>query len=170
MPAQNLTTPTVEVLNALQAHLSAVQYAGSPAFDQVELYDLADLAQAIKDLLLVKNRICLVVLDSESWEPERKGQQLICRQAREVTLLVADRHWASSRVALLGNVQTAGVLGLKDALLPELTGLITAKVFAQPGLGELMKVSDGKQHRIAWRQPFTLIGGSLAADIGIQPF
>ena len=81
MSAANYTTPTVAALNAVKDKLVALQWTppsgpAVAAFGNVALYDMTDLAQALRELLAFKDRVALVIHDSESWEHAVEGQEL----------------------------------------------------------------------------------------------
>ena len=180
MGNSNTIKSTKGVLETLKSKVSAVQWTPSVGpvqalFGKVEIYDLTDLAIAINDLLAFKDRICLVVLDSEDYENVRSGQELHCLQTRRVVLLMADRHWTKAQTALLGDgTKTPGVLDMKDLVLPAVIGLLQDGVMCEPGTGELSAVQSQdkgrtKDHRITYWQPLTLRGGEYFAELGRKP-
>lgn len=184
MSNSNTIKSTKSVLETLKSKVAAVQWTPSGGgaavalFGKVEIYDLTDLAVAINDLLAFKDRICLVVLDSEDYENIKQGQELHCLQTRRVVLLMADRHWTKAQTALLGDgTKTPGVLEMKDLVLPAVIGLLQDGVMCEPGTGELSAVqavsaeekksrSRSGDHRITYWQPLTLRGGEYFAELG----
>ncbi|HXG46044.1 MAG TPA: hypothetical protein VNO52_00335 [Methylomirabilota bacterium] len=179
MSADNFTQSTVAALTALKTRIAAVQWEGRDAFDKVELFDMTDLPRALRELLTFGNRVCLVILDFESWETETFGQELRAHQTRALELLIADRHWGNRQLALIGGDDTPGALALKDLVLPAVFGLLVAGtntasgLYCVPGDGELIELQDKARDelagRIVWRQGLRITGGLLRAQLGKRP-
>lgn len=116
---------TLSILDALKAHLTALEIsAGVAAFQAVEYYSQPRLIQALQDLRVHKNRVCLIVPDDEVFENELSGRILITRRTKQVIILLADRQVGRRQDASTGNDSgTYGVETLGFCAMDELTGL-----------------------------------------------
>src|SRR4051812_6913316 len=114
---------TLDVLNALKAKLEALTWTpaggvAEPAFKKVELFDITELDTAMSELFIFKDRVCLVVLDSENYENDTlTSTKLLSKQTRSVALVIADRNFGKRQRALIGSDGSPGVLVLKDLIL-----------------------------------------------------
>lgn len=187
--------PTVNALQVLQAALQAIPLSAvgvtadntnttadsttqtadnaGLAFQKVAMFDMSNLVVALQELITYANRVCLIVHDNERFTNEKKGRQLFTRQTRQVSLLMADRHFANRQKALFGDKGTPGVLALKDAVLGEIVGLLEPGVYVQPVHGEQMvleqKIRETLQGRVAFMLVVELVGGNIITDLGVQP-
>lgn len=171
---KNSTMNYGEVLDVLRVALSAIQIWGKPAFEQVKIYDLLDLKKALEELLVTKNRVCLLIPGGEEWDRNIHGAQLICHQTRQVTLLMADRNYTDRLKAMLGDLQTPGVFTLSAHVLPAVCGRLADRSFVvEPDNGELFALEgDDRANnpgRICWRQELAIKGGTMQFNLGQPP-
>lgn len=188
--------PTIAALQTLQTKLQAIPIPllgatadttastadsttatadnASLAFQKVAMFDMSNLLVALQELVTYTSRVCLIVHDTEQFENEKKGTQLHVRQRRNITLLIADRHFANRQKAMFGDGTTPGVLALKDAVLNNVLGLLAPGIYCQPIHGEQMvleqKVRDQLQGRVAFTLGLELVGGNVIIPLGPQPF
>ena len=169
---------TNTALTALADKLTALQWTpeGGPAqnaFAKVALFDMTNLAVALRELMSYADRVCLIVHDSERFENEHKNRELRTRQRRDVQLLIADRQIANRQAALSGDNKTPGVLALKDIVLGAVVGPLVPGVFIQPEHGEQMILSEKARAELTGRVAFVLglqiVGGNIITDLGPQP-
>ena len=173
--------PTLEILAALKAKLEAMQIpAGLPAgvgtgplFQRVEYYDSENLADALKNLLILKQRVCFIVPGSDHYENILTGEVFLqSRRLTELQLLIADIAWTKAgQEAVFGGEKNIGVVRMKDLVVDELVGatLNLPGVALAPADGNFITVSDEKAKdkpgRECWVQPFETWAGE--ARIGL---
>lgn len=170
-------TATVSVLAALQAKLEALEWTpatgpAEPAFQKVALFDVDDLATAIKDLLVFKDRACFILLDAERCDSELAGNKVVSRLTRTVALLITDRDYGKRADALVGDATRPGVLALKDLILDpdnEIIGDLVTGVAVLPGFGSPVRITgearDNLTGRLAYELDLELKGGSLVVAL-----
>lgn len=174
---------TSAVLNALAAQVTALNglYANgawtadssepinSPAFGSVKIFDADDLVEAFRWLYVTQQRSCLIVPGAGRWETETKGTKLIVRRQQPVSLLISDRVLGDRTAALLGNGQTPGAMGLKDLVLPAVTGQLLPNpsgVISVPTREYVMGVKKKDlPNRIAMCVELDCIGGWMDAFV-----
>jgi len=118
------TKTTVEIVTALTAGLTAVQWSGEAAFQSVRRFDSDDLERAFRELLLYQQRIALVIPLGETFESEARGAQLLIRRVRPFGLLLSDRVLGKREESVFGGATTPGAYGLLEAALPAVVGQI----------------------------------------------
>lgn len=117
-----------EIVEALLDKLRAVQWLGQPAFDRVERYDAARIAEAFEDILLAKgNRVALVIWTGMRWDAD-PGLDKRRRRMDLVTLLISDRVLGDRRHAAMWGKPgvSPGTLALMEAVLPVMHGRLIA--------------------------------------------
>jgi hypothetical protein len=66
---------TLDLLAALKAAIAPMQFAGGQVlFDRVEFFSEPDPVKALVELNLFKDRICLIVPDSDTFDHTREGR------------------------------------------------------------------------------------------------
>jgi len=120
----NSLTATKTILAAVKTALQAVEVGGSAAFGMVELFDLADWGDALRRLATAESRVALVVYAGEQYENTREVSLLTTHRVTQVEILMTDFQLADPTVALIGDDIQPGALGLVDAVLPALTGIL----------------------------------------------
>lgn len=151
------TNPTT-LLGNLKTAVEAIQIGGTPAFEEVRLYDSVQLDQAFSDLLIYKNRICLIVPGADSFEAKLDARTLIVKPKMRLLLLVADNDGATGQQAMFGGTGQSGVLVMKQAVLEALTGheLNLPPVCLVPETGDVLEIipEAGGRSRKAWLLSF----------------
>lgn len=130
--ANDTTIRTVPLLRAVEEKVRAIQWtspggADVPAFGRVEIYDMRDLEEAIRDLVTGDDRVAVITYDADNWETEAYGSHAKHSVVREFTILVTDRHRGRRIDALLGGDQNPGALHLGDIVVEELAGTLAVK-------------------------------------------
>jgi hypothetical protein len=158
--------PTLAVLDALKLRLSALEIEnGVLAFEKVETYPQPRLIQALQELRIFTNRVCLIIPDGDLYQNELRGRNLITRCLRRVILLLADRDFGRRRNASTGDENTFGVLRLGDAAIDSLTGesLDLANVRVRPALSQPLLIAgkdrDESIGREAWMIHLEILAG-----------
>lgn len=155
---------------------AGLDFYQAAAFGKVEIFDMTDLGRALNELLMLQHdRVCLIVLATEQWRDELRGRHLHCQQVRNVTLVMADRHWADRQKALMGDYVASppspGALTLKDITLPHVCGLLMPGIRCEPDEGDPGGISREREvhGRTVFFQNLILTGGELAFDLGKAP-
>ncbi len=141
--------------------------AGERMFQEVESYPRADLAEALKKLLAVRDRVCVLVPDGVSYESERQGNELRVSKVVTVILMASDRDIADRRAAALGGGGTVGAMAMAETMAEGLMGddLGMRGVWVEPGDGEPLYISEEGQAngREGWSQELRVrVPGSRA--------
>jgi len=119
---------TQEILDELVARLQAVTWtpaggSAEPAFQVVKLYDLTDIEAAFQELLVTKQRVCLVIYAGTRYPDAGEGPgQVARRRVTEVTLLLSDRVHGGRQAAMFGGDNNPGAVKLLDRVIQELPG------------------------------------------------
>jgi len=174
-------TSTLTVLTALKDALEAIQWTpegGDPedAFQKVELFDIDDLATALKDLRTFKDRACFIIIDEERCTSEIVGQKMQSRQSRSIALLITDRDYGKRAEALIGDATRPGVLALKDLVLnpaSEVIGQILDGIAVMPATGAPIRITgeerDNMTGRLCYGQDLEIRGGFIEVRLGPGP-
>lgn len=145
----------------------------SSAFGQVKIFDLSDLVEAFKWLLITDQRICVIVPTNIDWHEESSHTKAIVRRSFSVALLISDRVLGDRTAALLGNNNTPGAMGLKDLVLPAVTGQLIANpsgVTSRPTREYVVHVKDNNKklpNRVTMCLEVECRGGRI--DAVVQP-
>ena len=160
--------PTLDLLSALKIRLAALELSpGVKAFEQVEYYSQPRLIQALQDLRLFKNRVCLIVPDDDVYEHSLEGRVLDTHCLRSVILLFADRDVGRRQDASTGDPSgTPGVIKLNqlvvDDLLGHSLGFDEGRVRPDVG-GPILIEGKDREHstgREAWHLDLTIEAGT----------
>jgi hypothetical protein len=140
------------------------------AFQAVRQYDLqGELVKALEELLVFKDRVAFILLDSVGYENELEGGILLSHRQLSLTVLCADRNWGSRQKALKGDATTPGVQLLQELIIEELCGEISEGAVIEPGQGQLFSLSgkdrDNAAGRLAWSQEFNIHANSPASPV-----
>jgi hypothetical protein len=120
---------TLQIFEAFRDALRAVKLDDTadsvPLFDSVELYPNKQLVQALRDLVLVKDRICLVVplavrriINDQSGVVSVNG-----RKYAEVALLYTDRAlFQSAQKVTFGSDKNPGLFAIDDRIEAAIIG------------------------------------------------
>lgn len=123
----NKLRSTREILDAIVAALTALNLEqGQPAFDRVEHFDLTDYEDAMRRLAMNQERTALVIWTGDEFENVRQTVMLTTRRITSIDVFVSERNLVKPVAALTGDPENylPGVLGLRDLVIPALTGAI----------------------------------------------
>lgn len=124
-------TTTASILKALKTELESLPFVDSSErlFQAVEIYDAPDLLEAIQDLHLYDDRVCLVVASDEQAQSlsqdDSSSRYEIIERIQRINLVMADRAFSDGTAGLIGDEtkeNSLGVIGLKDRTIELITG------------------------------------------------
>lgn len=184
---------TLALLSAVNTAVSAARYhQASPAdpavlsddssdpklFEKVAFYPDRNLARALTDLRVMKNRVCLIVPQGDTYENERKGQIARSDRTTEFMLIMADRDFSIDAGQLGSTPRSPGILNLKDLavdLLVKKSFVVESQVvYFAPSAGAVVQL-DWKEDRApaadmkgreCWHQLFIANAGTERTEIG----
>lgn len=125
----NRLRSTREILEAIKTALATLNLEqGQAAFDRVEIFDLSDYLDAMTRLAMNQERTALVIWTGDEFETNRETVMLTVRRSCAIDIFITERRLDAPVKALTGDPETyqPGVLGLRDLVLPALTGQILA--------------------------------------------
>ncbi len=119
----------------------------TPVFEEVKLYDSTQMEEALRDLTLRKNRLCLVVPQEDSFDNKLEGRTVVSDAGYRVSLLIADRDYRSGQRAAFGDSESPGTIGMKHLVLKALVGQSLGLPFVvmHPIEGDTILVSNKGQ-------------------------
>ncbi len=111
--------PAKTLLAALKAKIGEIKLdadsGDTPLFERVETYGNKRLGQALVDLVIAKDRVCLIVPTGLRRIHEDGGPSVTSKRFLEVDLLIADRAIVrSAQAAVVGDDKTIGTLELAE--------------------------------------------------------
>jgi hypothetical protein len=126
-PTNNYWLRFGPVLTALDTKLRAVMWdppgGGSvAAFGTVGTFDLSDLAQALRELLVVSDRAALIIYQGTQYDARASGRDVTAECVRDISILVTDRDVGNRMAALVGGEVTPGAALLADLVAERLLG------------------------------------------------
>jgi hypothetical protein len=173
--------PTLDLIAGFKAALESLQIppglpagAGTgPLFQKVDYYDSENLADALKNLLILKQRVCFIVPAGDRYENSQHGGVFLhSKRLAEVDLLIADSAWTKAgQDAVFGGEKNLGILRMKDLVVEALTGssLGLPNVALSPADGNFITVADDKAKdrpgRECWVQPFETWAGEARISL-----
>lgn len=155
---------TSTVFNAIKTVLEAMTFPtgsvleGEAVFERVDVYDIPRLETALQDLLNFKDRICLIVPRSETFNSETTGSMLVVRKRQQFLLILSDKDYAPGKGSYFGSATQPGVLAMKDLVIEALLGasLDIAHVVLSPIDGESLRVAESEQRLQQSREGYRL--------------
>lgn len=175
-----MKAPPINLLNVLVAYLTAVRFpatyngtacafSGQLMFETVKVFDMADFAVAIEEMLLVKKRVAIIVPMEERQAASISGLNMIVTFRNDYAILMSDRSYKNRQLALVGDTTTPGCLLMSDVLVQGMTGEIASGFVCEPGGGDVFAFSgenrDNETGRIGWRQDVTMHGGRIERQL-----
>jgi hypothetical protein len=118
---------TKTILDALVERLRTVKLSDeedAPAFERVELFDLADWRDAMRRLQLNQQRLALVIWAGDEYENNRETTVLMTQRTQLFEIFLSEKRLDRPVAALTGDDRSPGVLGLKDSVVKALTGVL----------------------------------------------
>ncbi|HLP01675.1 MAG TPA: hypothetical protein VK163_06590 [Opitutaceae bacterium] len=162
---------TVTIIEALRSHLTALpaipaQPDGEKLFGRVGYFGANRLAEAMKSVFAIEQRVCFIVPGGDTHEGKVEGRHLLTKRTTRLALLIADRSLADRDAAL------TGMLELKDRVVRELSEEPAAGLCFEPGEGEAIVIESkdapaGTIGRECWLQWFSIPAGTGRAVIRV---
>ena len=123
-PATATFASTAAIAMALQAQLRQVQLpnAGGAAFQRVELFEMVDIMDAFRRLLISEQQIAIIVAHDATWHRECQQRKLLIRRAQAFSILISDRVIGARTSALYGGSSNEGAFNLSFLVHPYVTG------------------------------------------------
>ena len=116
--------PSLSILSALKAALVEIPHptlAGEPLFEVVDFHENKKLAEALKDLVTVKQRVAVIVPGGDLYENIKEGRTVRSVRTSTFDILAADRAWTKGGyAAVFGGEKNVGVLRMKDLVIAHL--------------------------------------------------
>lgn len=117
-----------EVTEAIRATVAGIFWGeaapGVPAFELVEVYDQPNLIEALKERMLYKNRVCLVIPDRVRIANSLDGTQLRGELTRDFLVIVVDKNVGDRQSANAGGENNPGSWLLRDLVIESLHGAL----------------------------------------------
>lgn len=174
-----------EIVDALETILRALTLADNetPAFQEVKRFDVESLTEAFELLLMSEQRVCIVVVLDETFEPELDGDhKLLVKRLLPIALLISDRRLGDRVKALWGEAEdptVPGAFALAEIALPAVTGRLLENTEAKDGvvvqpfdIQSIFLRDTDKQDlpgRAAVKLELHCKGGTLEANLGVGP-
>lgn len=118
---------TKAIIDALQERLRTITLSDgetAPAFEKVEVFDLADWQDALRRLAINQQRSAIVIWSGEDWEHSRETAVLTSKRSQQFEIMISERRLDKPVAALTGDDRSPGVVGLKDKVVKALTGVL----------------------------------------------
>lgn len=113
--------PTLSILGALQAQLLSIPHPtlpGEKLFEAVIMHENKRLAEALRDLTVIKQRVAMIVPGGDLYENLREGRGVRSERTSSFDLLLADRSWTKGgHEAVVGGANNIGVIRMKDLVV-----------------------------------------------------
>jgi len=182
MPATAQRRSATEIAQALVSALAPLQWAPAgrppePAFERIELFDMAALPRALGELLATEDRIAVVVPGQERFSARIEApHRLVITRVLPAAILIADRVLGDRQAALYGSDANPGAVGLLELALPAVVGQLLPNpggVVCQPVTAAIFDLAAGDPEASPGRAVIELdiecSGGTLAASLGPGP-
>jgi hypothetical protein len=187
--AVDYTYSPVEIATAVQTQLQALvledvddpKNPGNPlkAFERVEIFDVMNLNEAFRRMIISEQRVCVIVIMAQEFETEIDEQKIVITRKQPISILISDQRIGDATKGLLGDpedVTIPGAIKLAKAATPAVIGKLLpaadgkSKVISTPTNSDTLYLRDDEQKNLPGRSAVLLeincIGGTLEADIG----
>jgi hypothetical protein len=143
-----------DILGGLKTRLESLTM-GTPAvptFEQVSVYQAAQLVRALQDLRGLRGRVCLIVPDGDAYTHTVLGRVMVSQCTRRVLLLLTDRHIGTL------SADQVDVLEIDQSVIASLTGddLDLTGVRIEPVSSEPISLTDEERANLPWREGWIL--------------
>lgn len=168
---------TIEILGKLQAHLQAIPLPGGAEgellFERVDFHENKKLREALADLVIIKQRVCIIVPGGDSYENRREGRTVRSSCTQTFDLLIADRAWTrGGHEAVFGGLRNVGVLVMKDVVRDYFVAhpqLELPWVVLTPQEGAHIEIADSDAKDSPGRECFVLNYSTPAGEAVLAP-
>lgn len=179
-PNDNRTPSASAILRVLESRMKAIEWSGpdsaaQPAFERVEIADVADVVEVMKRLVISQSRFCVLIYNGADFRTERRGTDLQIFQTHSVVCLVGDRVTGDRVAAYLGHGTTPGAYELarlvcgaaSGNLLPNPRGAFCVPQAAVPI--EIQDKTGPVNGRAAMEIDLEITGGEIRSSLGNSP-
>lgn len=115
---------TLDLMARLKTVLSAIDHPtinGQKLFEVVEYSEDKNLAEALQDLIILKQRVCLIVPAGDDWQRRKEGRTMHADRTTSLDLLFADRAYTKGgQDAAFGGANNVGVVKMHELVLATL--------------------------------------------------
>lgn len=146
------TRAILEAVKTALTNLTITIGAQTPkAFQAVEICDLADWESVIQKFVIASDRVAIVLWAGDSYENNRQISVLSSRRTTKIEILITDYRIEDGVAGQLGDDSQPGSVGLLDAVLGELTGVVLDEevgrdaVSLMPAGVERLTITDADQ-------------------------
>lgn len=168
---------TLDILSALKGELAAIPFPGGlpeqKLFERVEFHENKRLREALTDMFILKQRVCIVVPAGDSYENTREGRGIRSALTQSFDLLIADRAWTrGGHEAVFGGAGNLGVLRMKDVVRDWFLGrpqLGLAFVCLTPEEGAHIEIADSDVKDSPGRECFVMHYSTPAGEAMLTP-
>ena len=169
--------PFLTVLSALKTRLASLPLdplhpEGDKLFENVAYYGANDLPQALTDLLVIQQRVCVIVPSRWMHKNERDRLLMISTRTIEADLFIADRAMTvRDQAALVGGAQNLGILAMADRVVVSLTGtpFTTPDFVVEPQDGSPVVITQADKKNLpgreAWVQAVSILAGRVRSTV-----
>ncbi len=114
--------PTLTLITALKTVLEAIPLPGGAdgekLFERVDFHENKKLKEALTDLIIVKQRVCIIVPGGDGYTNVKEARTIRSVRHSTLDLLIADRSWTKGGYdALVGGPKNVGILAMKDLVV-----------------------------------------------------
>jgi len=167
---------TNTLLAALKTELESIPHptiSGERLFERVDYHENKKLREALTDLVISKQRVCIIVPGGDSYSNERQGRVIFSRRVSTLDLLIADRAWTKGgHEAVFGGSKNLGVLKMKDVVVAHLAAhpqLGLAYVALTPEEGNQIEIADDQVKDVPGRECYVVSYSTPTGEIEISP-
>ncbi|MFO1461262.1 MAG: hypothetical protein U1G08_17900 [Verrucomicrobiota bacterium] len=179
-PNDNRTPSASAILRALESRLQAIEWSSQdsiaqPAFERVEIADIADILDVMKRLVISQSRFCVLIYDGANFRTERRGTDLQIFQTHSVVCLVGDRVTGDRVAAFLGHGTTPGAYELARLVCGAAAGNLIKNpggAFCVPTGAFPIEIQDKTgpvNGRAAMEIDLEITGGEIRSSLGNSP-
>lgn len=169
--------PTLSILGALKAQLEGIALpgggAGEKLFERVDFHENKKLREALADLVIIKQRVCIIVPGGDSYENVREGRTVRSSMTQTFDLLIADRAWTKGgHEAVFGGAKNVGVIKMKDTVRDHFLAspqLGLPYIVLTPQEGAHIEIADSDAKDSPGRECFVMNYSTPAGEATIKP-
>lgn len=168
---------TLDILNALKTQLETIALpGGAPGeklFERVDFHENKKLREALADLVIIKQRVCIIVPGGDTYENFREGRSVRSVMTQTFDLLIADRAWTKGgHEAVFGGVKNVGVITMKDTVRDHFVAdpqLGLPYVVLTPQEGAHIEIADSDAKDSPGRECFVMNYSTPAGEATLAP-
>lgn len=172
---------TLDLLAAVKTALEAIPHpdavlaaAGEKLFERVDFHENKKLREVLRDQLILKQRVAIIVPEGESYENTLQARNATSVRTLQFALLIADRAWTrGGHDAVFGGATNLGVLAMKDLVVAALADNaqlgLGVGVLLQPQQGNEIELADDEVKDTPGRECYVLSYATWAGMTTLAP-